>query len=328
MARVTINESKQITIRDRKLTREQMKDYSKIYVEALQTGDPILRAVPSNLTQTQYKHYVWMRKTMDKPIPFSEKIEVVASVADGLDFIDTHTFSFSPAQMSLVEKLFDQTMQRNIASTSTQGQSAPQQAVDPILSQIQSVKAKNPSAFLDSLEDQYKRRGRLSPKQKGALQRMFDELTNPPAVDTALLDRLDNLLKGKRGNTFIKSLRDQVAKGRKLSPRQMEALENNEAKMGIPSPTGMNPIEAKFRRANDEGKRLMLLDQKAWIKMEGRGYYDLPEDIMANFGEWRIGFPVPEFKKERIRARLRMNYSKHPVLSQLRDPMGAIDALK
>ena len=82
--------------------------------------------------------------------------------------------------------------------------------------------------FVQSLDQQYKRKGRLTPKQQSALQKIHDRVTNPTPLDPQLVARLDALVKVMPRDRFVKSLRDQYHQRGSLSTKQMSALEKLE----------------------------------------------------------------------------------------------------
>ena len=91
------------------------------------------------------------------------------------------------------------------------------------------LKAMPNDNFVQSLDQQYKRKGRLTRNQQSALQKIFDRVTNPTPLDPSLVARLDALVKAMPRDRFVKSLRDQYNQRGSLSPKQMSAMEKLEA---------------------------------------------------------------------------------------------------
>ena len=89
--------------------------------------------------------------------------------------------------------------------------------------------------FIDSLQEQFKRKKTLSQGQRSALGRVAEQLAAAPAsIDAEQESRLDNLV--TRAQTasdrwaveFVTSLKGQLSMGRELSPRQKEILKKVE----------------------------------------------------------------------------------------------------
>jgi hypothetical protein len=79
--------------------------------------------------------------------------------------------------------------------------------------------------FIKSLQDHLKRRGGLTQNQINAITKIENKLANPQPIDQATIDRINAVLsKMNQGNSFLESIRDQVANGRSLSTKQLEAL--------------------------------------------------------------------------------------------------------
>ncbi len=110
-------------------------------------------------------------------------------------------------------------------------QPAQQKRTSPTQKKLDTVLQAMPNdTFVQSLDQQYKRRGRLTPKQQSALQKIHDRVVNPSSVqiDPKLLARLDALVKAMPRDRFVKSLKDQYTQRGSLSTKQMSALEKLE----------------------------------------------------------------------------------------------------
>jgi len=92
------------------------------------------------------------------------------------------------------------------------------------------LKAMPNDNFVQSLDQQYQRRGRLTPKQQSALQKIYDRVTNPSSVqiDPNMKARLDALVKAMPRDRFVKSLSDQYSQRGSLSTKQISAIEKLE----------------------------------------------------------------------------------------------------
>lgn len=84
--------------------------------------------------------------------------------------------------------------------------------------------------FVQSLDQQYQRKGRLTPKQQSALQKIYDRVTKPSSVqiDPNMKVRLDALVKAMPRDRFVKSLFDQYSQRGSLSTKQISAIEKLE----------------------------------------------------------------------------------------------------
>ena len=336
------------------LNREEKKEYSTLYLELIQRSDrqsmELADKLPQNLTEVEDIHYNILKRFMgaarSRASLADKAIRVISDPKfrrdPGLNSIHRKLQSgreLSPSEKVEIEQAYAESMGippqvADLASLphalqqtpqAPQAPQAPQQQIlnpasQSVLQRIDALLKKNPrSSFLQNIRSWAAKGKRLSPKQMAALQNMEN-----PTVDTKLLKRIDALLQNRRSSRFLKSLRDQVAAGRKLSQKQLDAIQENELKLN----SGSNPVETKFLQANDAGKAQMLLNQNAWMQMENSSYIDLPDLILDNFIDWGLGRPISPKAKGMIKARLKMKYHNHPILSQLKDPMGAIDNLK
>lgn len=96
----------------------------------------------------------------------------------------------------------------------------------------QAISLQPRSRYFQDLRKQVTSGFDLSSKQIAVIEKTI----NPP-VDQDLLDRLEGILSA-RPSTFIESLIDQVRAGRKLSPKQMDIVQNME---GGNAPAVQNP---------------------------------------------------------------------------------------
>ena len=85
-------------------------------------------------------------------------------------------------------------------------------------------------SFVESLQEQYKRKKPLSQGQRRALGRIEEQLTSAPAIDVGEQNRLDNLIsRAEKAQdawavNFVTSIKGQLSMGKELSPRQKEIL--------------------------------------------------------------------------------------------------------
>ena len=85
-------------------------------------------------------------------------------------------------------------------------------------------------SFVESLQEQYKRKKTLSQGQRRALGRVEEQLASAPALDVDKQSRLDNLIsRAEKAQdpwavNFITSIKGQLLMGKELSPRQKEIL--------------------------------------------------------------------------------------------------------
>ena len=116
---------------------------------------------------------------------------------------------------------------------------------------LEAIQAQMPNdRFIKSLQDNLKRRGRLTQNQINAISKIETQLAGPK--DQALIDRINALLAKKpEGDSFLESLKDQVANGRPLSKKQLKALADNENK----------PRTRKTRRTRQDGGQYTNLSQ-------------------------------------------------------------------
>ena len=135
--------------------------------------------------------------------------------------------------MERVNQIFN----RAIHAPAGQGGQAPtpqSQRRSPTRNNLDVVNQAMPNdSFVQSLDQQYQRRGRLTPKQQSALQKIYDRVTNPSSVqiDPKMKARLDALVKAMPRDRFVKSLSDQYDRRGELSPKQISALEKLERGM-------------------------------------------------------------------------------------------------
>lgn len=122
---------------------------------------------------------------------------------------------------------FERYVTNKLVGSSTQT-SAPRKP--GLKARLDAIQAQMPNdRFIKSLQDNLKRRGGLTQKQINAITKIENQLAGPK--DQALIDRINAVLaKSPNGNSFLESLRDQVANGRTLSKKQLEALAENEKK--------------------------------------------------------------------------------------------------
>ena len=135
------------------------------------------------------------------------------------------------------------------------GNSAPQAPRKPGLkARLDAIQAQMPNdRFIKSLQDNLKRRGGLTQNQINAITKIENQLAGPK--DQALIDRINAVLaKSPNGNSFLESLRDQVANGRPLSKKQLEALADNEKNSGTRK-------TRRTRRPRQDGGQYINLSQ-------------------------------------------------------------------
>jgi hypothetical protein len=98
----------------------------------------------------------------------------------------------------------------------------PNTVVNPLVKRLDDILAKSPNQFIDSLRNQVLRGRRLTQKQLDAIEK-FEKPQTVGVVDDELLARIDTL-RSSIDNPFLESVRQQVARGRKLSQKQLDAI--------------------------------------------------------------------------------------------------------
>ena len=122
------------------------------------------------------------------------------------------------------KRRFERWVTGKLVGSSTMPQApSPQSALKK---RLDALEAQMPNdRFIKSLQRNLKRYGKLTPKQVTAIIKIENKLANPQPIDQATIDRINAVLdKMPNGNSFLESLRDQVANGRSLSKKQLDAL--------------------------------------------------------------------------------------------------------
>ena len=212
------------------------------------------------------------------------------------------------------------------------GNSAPQSPRKPGLkARLDAIQAQMPNdRFIESLQDNLKRRGGLTQNQINAITKIESQLAGPK--DQALIDRINALLaKMPNGNSFLESLRDQVTNGRPLSKKQLKSLADNEKKSN-----SKTRKTRKTRRNRQDGSQYINLSQfHTWdlynqlVALAGghvaRAMFGIPEN---NSREERIFILLADVASPSHRAlsplsrnkavrHLFLHIGKHPLLKDL-----------
>lgn len=163
--------------------------------------------------------------------------------------------------------------------------------------------------FSKSIRDQNTRGKKLTSKQTALIDKLYDEATNPKAPDQAMIDRIDKAIsKSPKSSTFLNSLKSQVLAGRKLSPKQEEALQNIEQRQTSPKqPTPQS----------DDKRRKEILSPKNLLQMmpdvaQEEDYLISQRALVNGFGS------LPRQEQNQLRQWLINTMGYNPALKNLR----------
>ena len=121
-----------------------------------------------------------------------------------------------------LEEVMNRTLPKSPASVVTPNPVSQTSITNPILNRLDEILKNNPNQFIESLRNQVLRGRRLSQKQLEAIEK-FEKPQTSGVVDEELLGRIDTL-RSSIENPFLESVRQQVARGRKLSQKQLDAI--------------------------------------------------------------------------------------------------------
>lgn len=177
---------------------------------------------------------------------------------------------------------------------------------DPLLeARIQAQLERAKSTFLESILSQLQAGRRLSPKQLEALKKIEEQGTGSDPI----VARIERILSSiPSGNSFLESLLSQAKAGRRLSQRQIEALEAFESRMttapAVTAPAVKAPASSSRKMTPQEA---LLSDLILNANMPAR------EDSLMSGFLTRLrtgGEPLDENEKKAVRHLLYKNYKR------------------
>lgn len=167
--------------------------------------------------------------------------------------------------------------------------------------------------FSQSILDQNTRGKKLTSKQTALIDKLYEEATNPkaPVVDQAMIDRIDKAIsKSPKVSSFLNSLKSQVLAGRKLSPKQEEALQNIEQRQ-----TPQAPKQPSSQ--DDDKRRREILSPKNLLQMMDGVAQD--EDYLISQRALVNGFgSLPRHEQNQLRQWLINTMGYNPAFNHLR----------
>jgi hypothetical protein len=166
-------------------------------------------------------------------------------------------------------------------------QPAQNQRTSPTQKKLDTVlKAMPNDNFVQSLDQQYKRRRRLTPKQQSALQKIYDRVTNPSSVqiDPNMKARIDALVKLMPRDRFVKSLSDQYDRRGELSPKQFSALEKIEKGIASGGDKALiQRVDVLLKNPKIKGRRKSLLTSFKEQLLNGRKLSQRQQELLSEY---------------------------------------------
>lgn len=201
---------------------------------------------------------------------------------------------------------------------------AVQSSTPTMRERLTELKKKMPNdKFIQAMLDRAVYGQRLTPNMVKAIEKIENQLANPAPVDQGIVDRIDAVLSRMKGgkHPFLESLKDQALNGRKLSPKQIGALEKFEAPKS-PRGTSKGVSLSAFNRMDKGDQRMLVLgpDAQRAIGLSSREMALSSRLIHAPEYDHPHGIPLRDL--DNLRKKYTKKVLSHPVLKNFGSDVG------